>query len=71
VLSAFSLLALAIPAQSAATSVKPEPVGQALSPYAAYFLIPEIIPPELWGSQSWLQRAFSRTSELRSDGKLK
>src|ERR1035441_5906711 len=29
-------------------------------PNAAYFLILETIPPDLWGSQSWLQPAFSQ-----------
>jgi hypothetical protein len=35
-------------------------VAQAVSPNAAYFLILETILPKLWGSQSWLQPAFSR-----------
>src|ERR1022692_4148485 len=36
--------------------------------YAAYFLILETIQPKLWGSQSWLQPAFSRP--LSREGSL-
>jgi hypothetical protein len=35
---------------------------------AAYFSILETIPPKLWGSQSWLQPAFSRP--LPGEGSL-
>jgi hypothetical protein len=43
-----------------ASKKPPERRLQAKLPNAAYFLILETIPPRLWGSQSWLQPAFSR-----------
>ena len=41
------------------------PVAQALVPNATYFLILVTILHESWGSQSWLQPAFSRRLRLR------